>query len=203
MKRILETRRLYLREMAREDYPALCLMLRDAQVMYAYEHAFGEAEAWEWLERQLKRYAEWGFGLWAVIHKETEELIGQCGLTLQQTGEEVEALPLGKGIFREGAKRAGEYPGEGQALEVGYLFRKEFWGQGYAAEAARACRDYAFEILGAEEVFSIIRENNFPSRRVAERNGMRIRGATVKRYYGMDMKHLAYSVRRWEKGTAS
>ena len=66
MNWILETERLRLRELVPEDYGALCLMLRDAETMYAYEHAFSEAEAREWLQRQFDRYAEYGFGLWAV-----------------------------------------------------------------------------------------------------------------------------------------
>lgn len=173
MEKILETERLYLRRMTREDYPDLCRMLQNEEVMYAYEHAFSHREAREWLERQLARYEQYGFGLWAVVRRETEELIGQCGLTMQPTEE-------------------------GEVLEVGYLFCKEFWHRGYAAEAARACRDYAFDQLGAREVFSIIRENNLPSRRVAERNGMQVRGRLIKHYYGMDMPHLVYSVRRSE-----
>ena len=169
----LYTQRLLLREMTQDDYQGLCRTLQDPQAMYAYEHAFSHREAREWLERQLARYEQYGFGLWAVVRRETEELIGQCGLTMQPTEE-------------------------GEVLEVGYLFCKEFWHRGYAAEAARACRDYAFDQLGAREVFPIIRENNLPSRRVAERNGMQVRGRLIKHYYGMDMPHLVYSVRRSE-----
>ena len=65
---ILETPRLCLREMTWDDYPALCRMLKDPDVMYAYEHAFSDEEARAWMEKQLARYREYGFGLWAVIH---------------------------------------------------------------------------------------------------------------------------------------
>lgn len=174
---VLETERLYLREMAEADFPALCKMLQDPEVMYAYEHAFPEAEAREWLERQMERYRRYGFGLWAVILKETDGMIGQCGLTMQDwDGREV--------------------------LEAGYLFQKAYWHKGYATEAARACRNYAFESLGAQEVFSIIRENNLPSQAVARRNGMTVRGRFTKHYYGMEMPHLVYSVTRgeWKDG---
>lgn len=170
---VLETERLALRRLARADYEDLCLMLRDPEVMYAYEHGFEAEEAMEWLKRQLKRYEVYGFGLWAAILKETGQLIGQCGLTMQDGG--------GK-----------------EVVEVGYLFRKEFWHRGYAIESAKACRDYAFRTLGACEVYSIIRENNAPSRAVAERNGMKISGRLVKHYYGMDMPHLLYRITRTE-----
>ena len=166
---ILETRRLSLREMTWADGPALCGILQDPQVMYAYEHAFSDEEVRQWLNRQLERYARYGFGLWAVVEKETGALIGQCGLTMQDwNGREV--------------------------LEIGYLLRRDRWHCGFAIEAASACRQYAFEALHAREVFSIIRENNLPSQRVALRNGMCVVGALTKHYYGMDMPHLVFAV---------
>lgn len=64
---ILETERLYLREMTQDDFPFLCNILQDEETMYAYEGAFTDAEAQEWMDRQLGRYQKWGFGLWAVI----------------------------------------------------------------------------------------------------------------------------------------
>ena len=171
---ILETERLYLREMRRSDEDALRKILQDEDVMYAYEHAFDNDEVHQWMEKQLQRYQECGFGLWAVIFKETDEMIGQCGLTMQDcNGRKV--------------------------LEVGYLFQKEFWHQGYATEAAVACRDYAFMVLHAEEVYSIIRDNNIPSQNVAKRNGMVIKERLVKHYYGMDMPHLVFCVKRNQK----
>lgn len=167
---ILQTERLYLREMTQEDFPALCLMLQDAEVMTAYEHVFDDAEAQEWLDRQRARYARYGFGLWAVILKESDTMIGQCGLTMQDCdGREV--------------------------LEIGYLFQKAYWHQGYATEAAIACKQYAFDVLQAEEVYSIIRDTNTTSRRVALRNGMTQQGHFVKHYYGMGMPHDIYFVK--------
>ena len=165
---VLETERLVLREMGQADLPALCEILQDPLVMYAYEHAFSDDEAQVWLDRQRERYAAYGFGLWAVVEKASGQLIGQCGVTMQ----------------------------DWEVPEVGYLFRRSKWHQGFAAEAAAACRDYAFHTLGFPEVFSIIRENNFPSQHVALRCGMSVRGAFVKQYYGMDMPHLVFGIRR-------
>lgn len=168
---ILETERLILRELEEKDFDALAAILQDPRVMYAYEHGFSRTEVRQWLDRQRGRYAQYGFGLWAVIGKASGELIGQCGVTMQDwCGREVP--------------------------EIGYLFRRDNWGQGFAAEAAMACKEYAFTVLGFQEVFSIIRENNLPSQRVALRNGMTVRGSFVKHYYGMDMLHLVFSVRR-------
>lgn len=167
---ILETNRLYLREMEQSDFDSLCKILKDPKTMYAYEHGFSDEEVQDWLDKQKKRYREDGFGLWAVIEKESNQMIGQCGLTFQDfDGREV--------------------------LEVGYLFQRAYWHKGFATEAAIACKEYAFEHLHAKEVYSIIRDSNIASQNVAVRNGMQICGKFTKHYYGMDMPHLVYSVK--------
>ena len=168
---ILETSRLTLRKLEDTDLDALAAILRDPEVLYAYEHGFSMAEVQQWLDRQLERYAQDGFGLWAVIEKASGALIGQCGVTLQ------------------------DWEGR-QVPEIGYHLRRDKWHQGFAAEAAAACREYAFRTLGFPEVYSIIRENNLPSQRVALRNGMAVRGSFIKHYYGMDMLHFVFSIRR-------
>lgn len=168
---MIETKRLYLRELQPSDREALSKILQDEQTMYAYEGAFSDAEVQAWLEKQLKSYQRNGFGLWAAVLKVTGEMIGQCGLTWQEL--------------------AGE-----QVLEIGYLFQRAFWHKGYASEAAMACKNYAFEMLQADEVFSIIRDTNVPSQRVAERNGMTRCGEFIKHYRGIDMPHYVYSVQK-------
>ena len=168
---IIETERLCLREMAQPDYGALCKILQDNEVMYAYEGAFSDGEVQEWLDRQRKRYQSCGFGLWAVTLKENGDMIGQCGLTMQ------------------------DWDGK-QVLEVGYLFQKAFWHKGYATEAASACKEYAFDKLNEDEVFSIIRDTNILSQNVAKRNGMSVCGAFDKIYRNVTMPHLVFSVRR-------
>ena len=82
-----------------------------------------------------------------------------------------------------------------EVLEIGYLFRKDAWHQGYATEAAMACKAYAFETLRAERVCSIIRDTNLASQRVAQRNGMTVVDSFVKHYYGIDMPHLVFEVK--------
>lgn len=167
----LETERLYMREMNQGDFDSLCKILQDEETMYAYEGAFSEDEVQEWLDRQICRYHKWKFGLWAVILKERDEMIGQCGLTMQPwKGEEV--------------------------LEIGYLFERSYWHNGYAVEAAKACKKYAFEILEANEVSSIIRDTNIASQNVAIRNGMTLTDQWVKHYRGVDMPHYRYVVHR-------
>ena len=80
----LETERLFLREMTREDFDALYVVLGDSDVMQHYPHTFDEARVRRWIERNLERYRTLGFGLWAVCLRETGEMIGDCGLTIQK-----------------------------------------------------------------------------------------------------------------------
>ena len=168
---ILETERLYLREMNQSDFESLCKILQDEDTMYAYEGAFNVDEVQEWLDRQIFRYQEWNFGLWAVILKETNQMIGQCGLTMQPWKDE-------------------------NVLEIGYLFERTYWHKGYAIEAAKACKKYAFETLNATEVCSIIRDTNIASQNVAIRNGMTMTDTWIKHYRGVDMPHYRYVVYR-------
>lgn len=168
---ILETERLYLREMEQTDFEALCKILQDEDTMYAYEGAFSDDEVHEWLDRQIAHYQKWGFGLWAVVLKKTDEMIGQCGLTMQPWKET-------------------------EVLEIGYLFERLYWHNGYAIESAKACKKYAFETLNVTEVYSIIRYTNISSQNVAIRNGMTIKDKWIKHYRGVDMPHYRYVVER-------
>lgn len=167
----LETERLYMRELEQSDFPALCRILQDEETMYAYEGAFSDPEVQEWLDRQISRYGKWGFGLWAVVLKETGEVIGQCGLTMQPWKDR-------------------------EVLEIGYLFNRAYWHNGYASEAADACRRYAFEVLRADEVCSIIRDINVSSRKVAVRIGMSREDSWTKHYRGVDMPHDRFVLRK-------
>lgn len=169
MKKIMETDRLYLRELTENDFHDLCEILQDREVMYAYEHAFSDEEVKDWYNKQLERYHEYGYGLWAVIEKQTNELVGQCGLSIQKINEK-------------------EY------LEIGYLLKKKYWYKGYAAEAAMGCKKYAFEELKASKVYSIIRKNNIASQNVAKKTGMKIVDEVIKQYYNMDMPHYIYEI---------
>ena len=164
---ILETDRLRLREFVPEDLAALCQILCDRETMRFYPMSFDEAAAREWITRNQRRYAIDGHGLWAMELKSTGEMIGDCGISFHAV--------------------------DGESLrEIGYHLRRDMWRQGLATEAARACRDYGFSELNAEFFISLIRPENFPSRRVAERNGMTI----WKRTEHAGMPHLVYRVER-------
>jgi [ribosomal protein S5]-alanine N-acetyltransferase len=146
---LLETPRLRLPLMAADDVDALLAIFADPKVMAAF-HAlpFDREQMVHWVQRNLDHQTLHGYGLFSVFVKANGLLIGDCGLELM----EVEAT---------------------QVAELGYDFRSDYWNQGYATEAAQAVRDYAFEYLGLPRLISLIRVGNSPSRRVAEKVGMR------------------------------
>ena len=166
---ILETKRLVLREMRQSDFQDLAEILQNPKVMYAYEHDFSDNDVQIWLNRQIERYKKYGFGLWAIILKETKEMIGQAGLTMQPYKNT-------------------------EVLEIGYLLKGNFWFYGYAKEAACGCKKYAFEHLKKDKVYSIMKADNLPSIKVAESIGMNKKDEFITQYYNGDMLHFLYSV---------
>ena len=148
MKRILETGRLMLREMTPDDFDALYAVLADADIMQHYPYAFDEARVRGWIERNMERYRKDGFGLWAVILKKTGEMIGDCGLTLQRIDGEL--LP-----------------------EIGYHIRRDCQRRGYASEAGRAVRDWAFDHTAYDCLYSYMKYTNVPSYATAMAMGMK------------------------------
>jgi [ribosomal protein S5]-alanine N-acetyltransferase len=173
---MVDTPRLILREFCNEDADALAAVIGDPETMRFYPAPLDRTGVEEWIARNRRRYAKDGHGLWAMVLKSNGEMIGDCGLTVQNVDRVDE-------------------------IEIGYHVRRDLWGQGLAAEAARACRDYGFARLPVEHVISIIRPENLPSRRVAEKNGMAIWKEEMRKGF----LHLIYSIRRdqWENLTAS
>lgn len=139
--------------------------------MYAYNGAFNEEETNAWMQKQLQRYNDFGFGLWAIVLKESGEMIGQCGITMQEYNDMM--VP-----------------------EVGYLLAYKHWHKGYAIEAATACRDYGFNTLHFDAIYSIIRDNNIASQKVAIKNGMIPIDTVVKHYRGEEMPHMVFCIKR-------
>lgn len=164
---ILQTARLLLRELTPQDADALALVLSDPKTMRYYPAPYDHAGVEQWIARNRRRYRDDGVGLWAVELTKTQEIIGDCGIILQQV--------------------------EGESLyEIGYHLRRDFWGQGLATEAAIACRDWAFAHLKTERLISLIRPENLPSRRVAERTGMTL----WKEVNWRGLPHCVYSIER-------
>jgi RimJ/RimL family protein N-acetyltransferase len=150
----LETDRLVLRPFLAEDFESFARMCADREVMrYINDgRALTRGEAWRALAMFAGHWGLRGYGQWAVVEKATGAFIGRAGLW----------NPEG-------------WPG----LEVGWFFDRARWGHGFATEAGLAALDWAFRVLGAERVISVIHPKNVASIRVAERLGERFERAMV------------------------
>ena len=154
MKVILETERLILRKLKSSDKDNLYKILCDEETMKYYPSPFQYEKVKSWIDWNIDNYSKYGHGLWAVILKKNNQLIGDCGITMQEIDGEI--LP-----------------------EVGYHFNKEYCNNDYATEASSAVIEYGFNSLNYNELYTYTDINNIPSIRVAQKNGMHF----VKYFY--------------------
>ncbi len=148
MNVILETKRLLLREMTDDDFNALKKVISDPETMKYYPKPYDDEGVWRWINWCKGSYEKNGFGLWAVVDKQSGEMIGDCGVSMQ---------------YIDGEDRP----------EIGYHLRKDHHRQGLGKEVSQAVRDYFFTHFDYEEVYSYMDVENLPSSKTAEANGMR------------------------------
>jgi RimJ/RimL family protein N-acetyltransferase len=144
----LTTDRLFLRHFQTFDAEPMYRIFCDPDVMRFSDGVKSREWVQGWLHSCLERYQAWGFGPYAVVEQRNQAVIGYCGLFF--------------------------FPDlEGQAeTEIGYRLARCAWGHGYAAEAAKAVRDFALERLGIKRLIALIDPSNVASIRVAEKIGM-------------------------------
>ncbi len=139
---VIETEHLLLREMTENDFDALYKVLADSDIMQHYPYTFDDARVTAWINRNIERYKIFGFGLWAVCLKDTGEMIGDCGLTMQSINGQIKP-------------------------EIGYHIRADKQRKGYAKEAAIAVRDWTFNNTPFNIIYSYMKYTNEPSAKTA------------------------------------
>ena len=147
----IETERLFLREMVEDDFEALRRVLGDRDIMRHYPYAFDDERIRSWIARNRERYSIFGFGLWAVCRKDTGEMIGDCGLTMQIIDGQIRP-------------------------EIGYHIRADHQRQGFAKEAACAVRDWTWQNTPFRAIYSYMKAENIPSIRTAMAYGCEYAG---------------------------
>ena len=146
MNKILETQRLYLREMTPQDAEVAYILNLDPEVLrYTGDDPFESIEEAKTFLENYASYHTYGFGRWAVILKETDEYLGWCGL---------------------------KYTPELDEFDIGYRLMKKFWGKGYATEAAEACLKLGFEQFNMKKIVGRAIPANLASIRVLEKIGL-------------------------------
>jgi len=166
---MLETDRLILRPMNARDVNAIFAMRSDIDVMRFIREPQSRDESANWIKLVSSRWKREEIGFCAMLEKLSQEFVGWCGIwQLQETGE----------------------------LEIGYAVAKQFWGRGFATEAALRFLDYAFENLGNEKTVAVTRPENAASRRVMEKIGMRY--DYTGEFYGFELVHYSIDREKWK-----
>ena len=145
---MIETKRLILRNYTMDDFNSLFEIMSDPETMQHYPAPFDENRTKDWIIWNIENYKKYGFGLWAVTLKKTGEFIGDCGITIQNIDGEL--LP-----------------------EIGYHINKNYWRQGFAKEAAKACRDWVFNNTEYNAIYSYMKYSNAASYSTAIAIGMK------------------------------
>lgn len=161
-EKIIETDRLVMRPFINSDVDKFSGICADEEVMKYIGGGTQDREQTQTkISKWIKDYEKDGFGLMALVYKESGELIGFCGLTRQSVDNE-------------------------ECIELGYRLSRKYWNQGMATEAAMAIRDHAFTHLNIEKLIAIIHPENVSSKNVAKKAGMHfIKKTTFK---GVDVE---------------
>lgn len=150
---LFQSDRLAFRQFNAEDAYEIYLLNIDPEVLkYTGDAPFESVDAAKTFLENYKQYELHGMGRWAVIRKEDEAFLGWCGL---------------------------KYRPDQETVDLGYRFKKEYWGKGYATEAARASLKYGFEVLQLQRIIARAMKDNGASIRVIEKVGMTYVSETV------------------------
>lgn len=150
MKKILETNRLYLRELEVSDAQDFFNLNLDPEVIkFTGDVSFNHITEAQSFLQNYNQYELFGYGRWAVIRKQDNKFLGWCGL---------------------------KYSSDVDEVDLGFRFFKEYWNQGYATEAAIGCLNFGFQNLKLEKIVGRAMEANTASVKVLEKIGMQFIG---------------------------
>jgi ribosomal-protein-alanine N-acetyltransferase len=157
----LNTSRLLLRPFSRDDFAGLHQLNADPEVMRHIGTGVRNAEETrQHLERILGHWATHGFGIWAMVLRDSGRVAGRCGLQHYETTEEI---------------------------ELSYALAQDLWGRGITLEAARASLAYGFSVLELPRIIATVRSANTRSHRVLEKLGMRLEGQRPRYGHRVDL----------------
>jgi RimJ/RimL family protein N-acetyltransferase len=147
-----ETAGLSLRRFEREDVDALSAVFAKPEVWrFPFGRGFTRQETAQFIEHEIREWDVCGFGCWLATEKSTRRVVGYVGISIPHFLPEI--LP---------------------AVEVGWRFDPDVWGQGFATEGGAAALDAAFNRLGLDAVCSAPQVDNPRSSKVCDRLGMKL-----------------------------
>ncbi len=144
--KILESERLYLRELTLDDAENMYRLNNDVEVLkFTGDVPFSSVEAAKIFLKNYESYKRYGFGRWAVIKKSDEKFIGWCGLKYSPNTDE---------------------------YDIGFRFLKKYWNKGFATESAKACVEFGFRKFEMKVIVGRAMKENICSIRVLEKIGL-------------------------------
>lgn len=171
----LQTQRLRLRRYRKDDIDNALRLMSDPRVMRYYPELLDREKTARMIDNALQAYEKRGYSVLVLERLTDGAFLGHVGLL---HWDDVDGR---------------------EDVEVAYMLVPEAWGHGYATEAARACRDWAFEHLGFDRVVSFIDVENEPSIDVAQRNGMQRSARLDENRFGKPIYVYAIARTDWER----
>ncbi len=170
----IATERLTLRKIKRSDYEEMKIILQDEKLMLVgWGKTYSDEEVQVWIDKITEQYEDFGYSYYLAIEKSTNVVIGIMGI-----------LPVNIK--------------ETDYIEIAYILKQEFWGNGYATEGIKACVDYIFNVLNADKYIAQVIPENTSSSRIAERLGMKVIDDYMRDHNGKDVFHLIYALTKEE-----
>ncbi|MBW4650039.1 MAG: GNAT family N-acetyltransferase [Kastovskya adunca ATA6-11-RM4] len=162
----IKTSRLILREFIREDFQQLAPLLANPQVMkFSTIGRLSVSQTQAKVESFISSYSRYGFGKWAVVLKESKDLIGYCGIAVEIIDDQEEK-------------------------ELGYRLDEKYWGRGLATEAASAALEYGLNKLEIAYILGVVERENIASVKVLKKIGMKYEKKTVFQGVSMDVYRI-------------
>ena len=147
MKYIIETERLYLRELNVKDAVSFYNLNLDEDVLkFTGDKPFKSIKSSKKFLENYDQYSKYGIGRWAVINKNNQEFLGWCGLKFTEKNKE---------------------------YDIGFRFFKKHWNKGYATESAQSCIDYGLNKLKLKEIIGRAMKENQASIQVLKKIGLK------------------------------
>lgn len=168
--KIIETNRLILRKINQNDYSEMKSILQNKDLMLiGWGKTYSDDEVQTWINKIMEQYEKYGYSYYIAIEKNINNVIGIMGI-----------IPINI--------KNTDY------IEIAYILKQEYWGNGYATEGINACISYAFSTLNADKIIAQVIPENKSSIKVLERLGMKFIDEYVRDYGDKKSLHLIYEL---------
>jgi len=167
---VLETKRLYLRNLTIHDLDDIEWLLKEEDLSFTFRKEFESDEVKDWIQENIELYPQ-SLGMKAIILKEDDSFIGIAGLVNKDLDNQ-------------------------SVLDLTCWLKKKYWKRGFALEACKGLLHQAFNVLDVEQVYSFVVLENQPSKRLAKKLGMIPSQSIVSNVFGSNVSQEVFVLKR-------